>query len=1021
MADVVLAVDVFHGEDTDDITGRIPDGGDEPTSAPFAIGLWNRNPALNGTTTVGIRGNKAVALNGTDGFWGTYSLHGITGLNADQAARLTGKFNSLGVNASSQMLAVGVRYDPTRESAYELDLYGDGNWYLFYAEEGSYSTLISGTLDTPPVEGEEHVISICAQGPILRVFHNDVRLGCAVDGRGTAGDPGLALVDLLGDGTGVEVTHFEVSAGCPGEGGPLGSLEGFKNLLPRDSTAPQVQKNLAPREVRGAWTMLNQVWRPMFDSTGGEPAGGDCGRKTAGGPVYSLVMPTFSSRILGPDGAANAAIDFDLIADTRTPREAAFPGGIMAALSPDSSLMYVPGRLGAGLNRFDLGANLVDGFALPVNPYGVAAPAPWYALVHGDATLGAGMDPFSTATFFWRDPTMTGSPQSLTQDYWNIRGGGGGIPPIAGHPTWFFDYQSTCPSSPVPLAGTSFTVPTSGDPADPAPVGFNGYPGQLPRDSFTGGNVIPGAVYLANYLSIHLVTIGASTQVHIRYGVLYSTPSGGIQRKDWLNQFIFPNDPCPGYDTGLLPTGTVAVAGVDYHARMPSLYVSAQDTGALYALDELVGNVAAVWDTGLTRARGVASDAEANPYVVGVGLSGLQTVGRVVHLAREDGAILWSTDVGTDPHSVLYVAGTLYVSDVAEGKVYALNGATGAVLGAATVGFQPHDLALNGAGELYVTNTGSASVSVIKPDDLRVDRTLYVRTQPWGLVWDEDRQVMWVSHIGSNDLTAIPLGTESQFFVPPTTNTALNGPRFFMGYGYYRAFGQVPFKGSIVAFGEWSLGDLSNAQDNDCRVILAQGGYTQFKTNNVFDIDKYAAWIAGLAHLEPALKVYWDAGVLVGAQCMDDIDVTNWTGGISPSQIDQIAGLWKTYFPWIRVYVRAKPSQLGTGPFTYLDACGCQFSYYEGDPTDFRDREVALAQSQGLGLWLALNITDGGPARGHGRGPMTAAQITYAGSIFANTPQIDGMAFWKYPPTGTLPADVNQAILDLLDIMNAMP
>lgn len=254
---------------------------------------------------------------------------------------------------------------------------------------------------------------------------------------------------------------------------------------------------------------------------------------------------------------------------------------------------------------------------------------------------------------------------------------------------------------------------------------------------------------------------------------------------------------------------------------------------------------------------------------------------------------------------------------------------------------------------------------------------------------------------------------------PPTPRP--QGGRYFLGYGAQPSFGSNPFRGALGSFGWWMVDELADAEAANCQMMFGQGGYSKFKNpDGSFSYAKYEAWLAPQAYLEPLIKPYWTSGTLIGVQCIDDIDPSNWTGGISGPMIDKLAALWKKYFPWIMVDVRAKPSQLGDGPFRFLDSCCAQYWARHGDVVKFRDNELRRAQQLKLRIRWGLNITDGGSAKGP-RSPMTADQIRTWGGFLARTTYSDGMTFWRYPPTGGLAADIITALVDVRDILDATP
>ena len=232
-------------------------------------------------------------------------------------------------------------------------------------------------------------------------------------------------------------------------------------------------------------------------------------------------------------------------------------------------------------------------------------------------------------------------------------------------------------------------------------------------------------------------------------------------------------------------------------------------------------------------------------------------------------------------------------------------------------------------------------------------------------------------------------------------------------FGSYECTGSNlgPFSLCIRAAGSWTESELSGLKAVGGKLILNQGGYAKFKNaTGQYDPSKYYTWVQALKPYVASWKPYLDAGILVGAQVIDDRGKSNWGGvAISNAQIDEMAKWWKEIVPGITTFVSGGyATDLVGYSYHYLDGSITQYNAgYMGDVTLWRDKQVAAARSAGTSLILSLNVLAGGkivsgcwsissgdPAV-QGTCSMTASEVRTYGAALAAAPDICGMASWK--------------------------
>jgi hypothetical protein len=154
----------------------------------------------------------------------------------------------------------------------------------------------------------------------------------------------------------------------------------------------------------------------------------------------------------------------------------------------------------------------------------------------------------------------------------------------------------------------------------------------------------------------------------------------------------------------------------------------------------------------------------------------------------------------------------------------------------------------------------------------------------------------------------------------------------------------------------------------------------------------------------PDISSYIRDGTVWGIMISDDITGKQIWGPGAPyfPQIDSIAKLVTDRWPEARTIVRAPPTNM-VYPWKWVRWAWSQYSHRNGEVTEYRDRQLAKADSLGLCLVFGLNVINGGegssgvgPRRRRHRNRMSGAEILkYYSALLPHTP----VAFhWEYRP-----------------------
>jgi hypothetical protein len=206
------------------------------------------------------------------------------------------------------------------------------------------------------------------------------------------------------------------------------------------------------------------------------------------------------------------------------------------------------------------------------------------------------------------------------------------------------------------------------------------------------------------------------------------------------------------------------------------------------------------------------------------------------------------------------------------------------------------------------------------------------------------------------------------------------------------------------------LASLSAIQSRGGRVVLVLAG----GPNNYKDAEGHFSFSLWRSRVDRFRSVDFSSfvadGTVFGHYLLDEPnDAANWNGEPIPGDtVEAMARYSKQIWPELATVVRVEPAYLARFgvDYQYLDAAWSQYVYRKGDVRDFTSRNVADAQSLGLGLVVGLNILAGG----QGGVPMTATEVRDWGSVLLGSSYPCAFISWKYDATYLGSTDVGAAM-----------
>src|ERR1051326_6988017 len=110
--------------------------------------------------------------------------------------------------------------------------------------------------------------------------------------------------------------------------------------------------------------------------------------------------------------------------------------------------------------------------------------------------------------------------------------------------------------------------------------------------------------------------------------------------------------------------------------------------------------------------------------------------------------------VGSKPNSIAFGLGNIYVTNSGSNTISVIDGKTNKVVATILVGASPHNIIGSMLGKLYVTNSGSDNVSVIDGKTNKVVATIPVGTSPHDIIGSMLGK-LYVTNSGSDNVSVI--------------------------------------------------------------------------------------------------------------------------------------------------------------------------------------------------------------------------------------------------------------------------
>jgi hypothetical protein len=239
--------------------------------------------------------------------------------------------------------------------------------------------------------------------------------------------------------------------------------------------------------------------------------------------------------------------------------------------------------------------------------------------------------------------------------------------------------------------------------------------------------------------------------------------------------------------------------------------------------------------------------------------------------------------------------------------------------------------------------------------------------------------------------------------------------------------------------------DNARAARQSLILALTGGGAAQYSSDGAFDLAKWERRID--RYNTPAIRDAIAAGVgdgtVLGNSLMDEPENKKWGGAMTKPLLDTMAAYAKIYFPTLPMgpshgpngYYQWRPTER----YRVVDYVLDQYNYWitKGDVAAWRDKVLAQAKLDGVGVVFSMNILDGGenaPRDGAwacpsgtsaGRGTvapacrMTAAQIRDWGKRLG--PAGCALLMWRYDATAMARPDNQQAMRDVAAALAKAP
>ena len=151
-------------------------------------------------------------------------------------------------------------------------------------------------------------------------------------------------------------------------------------------------------------------------------------------------------------------------------------------------------------------------------------------------------------------------------------------------------------------------------------------------------------------------------------------------------------------------------------------------------------------------------------------------------------------------------------------------------------------------------------------------------------------------------------------------------------------------------------------------LVLTGGGPSQYTTNGKFDLAKWKARMDqyNTAAIRAAIAAGVADSTVLGNSIMDEPEHRNWGGVMTKPLLDSMAAYAKRYFPTLPMGPSHGPGGYylwrPTERYRVVDYVLNQYNYWvtKGDAAAWRDKVLAQAKLDGVGVAFSMNILDGG-------------------------------------------------------------
>jgi hypothetical protein len=218
---------------------------------------------------------------------------------------------------------------------------------------------------------------------------------------------------------------------------------------------------------------------------------------------------------------------------------------------------------------------------------------------------------------------------------------------------------------------------------------------------------------------------------------------------------------------------------------------------------------------------------------------------------------------------------------------------------------------------------------------------------------------------------------------------------------------------------------------------MTGGGHARYKTNGRFSLAKWKAVMNTFnkRDIKAAVARGVADGTVILNSVMDEPNVPDWGGVMTKPLLDQMARYVKAMFPTLPVGVALRIDWRQQEKFRVMDAYITQYSAWKGAPSDFRNKVLTNARSQGMQVVFALNVLDGGIVNWKTKAcptPLTGGRGTYSPACRMSASQVRdwgrvlgpagcGLIVWKFDRTFMSKAANIQAFRDVASTLGRTP